>query len=159
MIFLGKYRVFTWVWNLLVNTLYAFCAQLKQGIDHIFIYLCNTLFNKTYFGLLYIFYVYGSQGICVTNVLCWYIYVLMIPISCTLCTVIHISKIYLRLKWGSVNFDVGKNVVHVLVWLFSNLSRQKCPTADILGIYFVGTIFPIKYMAIIFALLFWCHMS
>ena len=44
--------------------------------------------------------------------------------------------------------------MRVLVWLFSNLSRQKIPTADILGIHFIGTIVLIKYMAIFFALLF-----
>ena len=42
------------------------------------------------------------------------------------------------------------NVVHVLVWLFSNLSRQKSPTADILGIHFIGTIVPIIYNMSIF---------
>ena len=49
---------------------------------------------------------------------------------------------------------IGKNVEHFLVWLFSNLSKQKSPTADILGIHFIGTIVPIKYMAIFFELLF-----
>ena len=50
-------------------------------------------------------------------------------------------------------FDVRKNVVLVFVWLFSNLSRQRSPTADILGIYFMGTIVLTKNMAIFFALL------
>ena len=60
-----------------------------------------------------------------------------------------------NLKYTSVNFDVRKIVVHVLVWLFSNLSRQECPTADILGMHFIGTIVPIKCTAsIFFALLF-----
>ena len=33
----------------------------------------------------------------------------------------------------------------------SNLSQQKWPTAGIIGIYFIGTIVPRKYMPIIFA--------
>ena len=43
----------------------------------------------------------------------------------------------------------GKNVEHFLVWLSSNLSKQKSPTAEIIGIYFIGTILPIKSMPII----------
>ena len=34
----------------------------------------------------------------------------------------------------------GKNVEHILVWLSSNLSKQKTPTAEIIGIYFIGKI-------------------
>ena len=33
-----------------------------------------------------------------------------------------------------------KNVEHFLVWLSSNLSKQKSPTAEIIGIYLIGTI-------------------
>ena len=40
--------------------------------------------------------------------------------------------------------------MHVLVWLFSNFSRQKNPTADSLDIDFIGTIVPIKCTAIFF---------
>ena len=41
-----------------------------------------------------------------------------------------------------------KNVEHFLVWLSSNLSKLKIPTAEIIGRYFIGTIIPIKYMPI-----------
>ena len=40
-----------------------------------------------------------------------------------------------------------KDVEHFLVWFFSNLSKQKNPTAEIIGIYFIGIV-PIKYMPI-----------
>ena len=33
----------------------------------------------------------------------------------------------------------------------SNLSKQRSPTAEIIGIYFIGIIVPIKYMPIISA--------
>ena len=33
-----------------------------------------------------------------------------------------------------------------LIGVSSNLSQQKSPTAEILGIYFLGTIVPRKYM-------------
>ena len=45
----------------------------------------------------------------------------------------------------------GKNVEHSLVWLSSYLSIQKSPTAEIIGIYFIGMIVLIKYMLIISA--------
>ena len=48
-----------------------------------------------------------------------------------------------------VNFDIRKNVEHFLVWLSSNLLIQKSPTAEIIGICFIGTIVLIKYMPII----------
>ena len=35
--------------------------------------------------------------------------------------------------------------------LSTNLSKQKSPTAEIIGIYFIETIVPIKYMPIISA--------
>ena len=50
----------------------------------------------------------------------------------------------------------GKNVEHFLVWLSSNLSKQKSPTAEIIGIYFIGMIVLIKYMPIIFAVGLFC---
>ena len=41
--------------------------------------------------------------------------------------------------------------------VFSNLSQQKSPTAEIIGIYFLRTIVPRKYMPIISAVgLFYC---
>ena len=39
----------------------------------------------------------------------------------------------------------GKNVEHLFIWLSPNLSKQKSPTAEIIGIV------PIKYMPIISA--------
>ena len=50
----------------------------------------------------------------------------------------------------------GKNVEYFLVWLSSNLSKQKSPTAEIIGIYFIGKIVPIKYMPIISAVGLFC---
>ena len=38
----------------------------------------------------------------------------------------------------------------------SNLSQQKSPTAEIIGIYFLGTIIPRKYMPIILAVGLFC---
>ena len=38
-----------------------------------------------------------------------------------------------------------------------NLSQQKNPTADIIGIYFLGTIVPRKYMPIISAVGLFCY--
>ena len=51
----------------------------------------------------------------------------------------------------------GKNVEHFLVWLSSNLSKQNSPTAEIIGIYFMGTIVPIKYMPIISVVGLFCY--
>ena len=45
----------------------------------------------------------------------------------------------------------GKNFEHFLVGLSSNLSKQKGPTVEIIGIYFIRKIVPIKYMPIISA--------
>ena len=53
------------------------------------------------------------------------------------------------LQEGLVNFDIRKNVEHFLGWLSSNLSIQKSPTAEIISIYFIGTIVPIEIMLII----------
>ena len=41
--------------------------------------------------------------------------------------------------------------------VFSNLSQQKSPTAEIIGIYFLGTILPRKYMPIISAVGLFCY--
>ena len=51
-----------------------------------------------------------------------------------------------------------KDVEHFLVWFFSNLSKQKNPTAEIIDIYahFIGIIVPIKYMPIISVVGFFC---
>ena len=41
---------------------------------------------------------------------------------------------------------------------FLQIYRKKSPTAEIVGIYFLGTIVPRKYRPIIFAAgLFWCE--
>ena len=45
----------------------------------------------------------------------------------------------------------GKMLNTFSFWLSSNLSKQKSLTAEILGIYFIRTIVPIKYMPIISA--------
>ena len=45
----------------------------------------------------------------------------------------------------------GTNVENFLVWLSSNLSKQKSPTVEIIGIYLIGWIVPVKYMPIISA--------
>ena len=45
----------------------------------------------------------------------------------------------------------GKNVEHFLVWMSSNLSKQKSPTAEIIGIYFI-----VPYMPIITAVWLFC---
>ena len=50
----------------------------------------------------------------------------------------------------------GKNVEHFIVWLSSNLSKQNSPTAEIIGIYFIGAIVPIKYMPIVSAVGLFC---
>ena len=47
---------------------------------------------------------------------------------------------------------VEKNIEHFLVWLTSNQSKQKSPTAEIIGMNFIRTILPIKYMPIISAI-------
>ena len=39
----------------------------------------------------------------------------------------------------------------------SNLSQQKSPTAEIIGIYFLGTIVPRKYMSMISAVGLFCY--
>ena len=39
----------------------------------------------------------------------------------------------------------GKNVEHFLVWLFSNLSKHKSQTAEIIGIYFIGTVVGLSF--------------
>ena len=49
-----------------------------------------------------------------------------------------------------------KIVEHFLVWLPSNFIKQKNPTAEIIGIYFIGTIVLIKYMPIISAVGLFC---
>ena len=41
-------------------------------------------------------------------------------------------------------------------WLSSNLSKQKSPTVEIIGIYFLGTIVLRKYMPIISAVGLFC---
>ena len=43
-----------------------------------------------------------------------------------------------------------------LIGVSSNLSQQKSPTAEILGIYFLGTIVPRKYMPKISAVGLFC---
>ena len=50
----------------------------------------------------------------------------------------------------------GKMLNTFSFWLSSNLSKQKSPTAEIIGIYFIGTIDPIKYMPIISAVGLFC---
>ena len=53
-----------------------------------------------------------------------------------------------------MTFD--KYVEHFLVLMSSNLSKQKSPTAEIICIYFIGTIVPTKYMHIISAVGLFC---
>ena len=43
----------------------------------------------------------------------------------------------------------GKMLNTFSFWLSSNLSKQKSPTAETIGMYFLGTIVPRKYMPII----------
>ena len=51
-----------------------------------------------------------------------------------------------------------KSVERFLVWLLSNLSKQRSPTVEIISIYFLRTIVPRKYMPIISAVgLFCCN--
>ena len=52
----------------------------------------------------------------------------------------------------------GKMLNTFLIWLSSNLSKQKRqePNSGIIGIYFIGIIVPIKYMPVISAVGLFC---
>ena len=41
----------------------------------------------------------------------------------------------------------GKNVEHFLVWFSSNLSKQKRPTAEITGLYYIEIIGTLRLVA------------
>ena len=60
--------------------------------------------------------------------------------------IFHYSKRYSNTKVRLINFDMMDNFSF---GVSSNLSQQKSPTAEIIGIYFLGTIVPRKYMPII----------
>ena len=63
--------------------------------------------------------------------------------------------IFWKLKWNYFNYDM---LITFCFGVFSSLSQQKSPTAEIFGKYFLQTIVPRKYMRKISTVgLFCCH--